>query len=882
MSSSGRERPAGGSLAGSQLGSYELVSLLGSGGMGEVYRARDTRLGREVAVKVLPAEFSEDRRRLQRFEREARAVSALNHPAIVTVYEIGSSDSLSYIAMELVEGKTLRSLLSSGPLPSRKLLEIAIPVAEGLARAHGAGIVHRDLKPENIMVSKDGFVKILDFGLAKWTAFEGGAALEDPTLSAATEPGVVLGTVGYMSPEQAGGRSLDFRSDQFSFGSLLYEMATGKRAFRKDTAVDTLSAILHEEPKPVGELNPTAPLPLRWIVERCLAKDPRDRYASTADLARDLSSLREHISDLSSGAPVLVAERARRLRTRSALTVLVALAALSAMYVLGTRRAHKTSPPRFRQLTSQSAAISTARFTPDGRTIVYSAQWEGKRPELFETRLDHPESRSLGLPAAQILSISRSGYMAILLLTPSSMALRSLDRFFPSLLGTLAQVPLAGGAPRELLDGVFDADWAPNGKDLAVVRYAGGKFRLEFPVGTLLHEHRRVLWYPRVSPRGDHVSFLDASRNLLLSDLAGHVKATGVIGWQPVWSPVTGELMYRSWRVGGATELRAISADGKNRLVTTLAGDFALHDISPSGQILLGQVIDRSEIFASVPGETRDLRLYDNAAVQDVSASGDMLTFASRSPLDEQPTAYLGRADGSPAKRLGSLGGRTGARLSPDGKFVMGQNSPNGLIVLDPERTSLLLVPTGAGQPLAISTRGLSNPRALGFSPDGKKIYFAGDERGHGVRVWVQDLAGGNRRPISPEGIHWPTLSDDRRFIVTFGEGGDWNLYPTEGGEMRKVVGLAPGEEPIQWTSDGKSLYVRGADEPRPGDRLISARVYRLDPWNGHRQLWKEILPISTSTGGAIGTIRFAANGKICFYNHDRSSSELFLVDGLR
>ncbi len=280
---------------GTRLGPYEILAPLGAGGMGEVYRARDTRLAREVAIKVLPEALSSDPGRLKRFEKEAKSASALNHPNIVTIHDIGTESGVSYIAMELVDGTTLRELLASGPLPIKKLLQIAPQIAEGLARAHEAGIVHRDLKPENVMVKKDGLVKILDFGLAKLSSTGSGSdeGSQLPTMTG-TQPGVVVGTVSYMSPEQASGQIVDFRSDQFSLGSMLYEMATGKRAFRKKTAIDTLAAILNEEPEPIASIAPQTPAPLRWIVERCLAKEPRQRYASTEDLARDLASVRDH------------------------------------------------------------------------------------------------------------------------------------------------------------------------------------------------------------------------------------------------------------------------------------------------------------------------------------------------------------------------------------------------------------------------------------------------------------------------------------------------------------------------------------------------------------------------------------------------------------
>lgn len=282
---------------GTKLGSYEIVAPLGAGGMGEVYRARDARLQRTVAIKILPAEFSTDRDRLQRFEREARSTSALNHPNIVTIYELGLDGSTHYMAMELVEGKTLRALLDEGLLPIRRAIEFAAQIADGLAKAHEAGIAHRDLKPGNLMVSHDGFVKILDFGLAK-IAPTGGELTEMRTLSGSpTEPGLLLGTLQYMSPEQASGSRVDIRSDQFSFGLVLYEMITGTRAFQKGTVAATMVAILQEQAEPIATLNPEAPAPLCWAIERCLAKEPDKRYVSTRDLARELATIRDRFSE---------------------------------------------------------------------------------------------------------------------------------------------------------------------------------------------------------------------------------------------------------------------------------------------------------------------------------------------------------------------------------------------------------------------------------------------------------------------------------------------------------------------------------------------------------------------------------------------------------
>ena len=294
--------------AGSRLGPYEILSPLGAGGMGEVYRARDGRLGRDVAIKVLPEAVAGDLKRLHRFEQEARAASALNHPNIVTIYDVGRTETVSCIAMELVEGSSLRQVLAAGDLPTKKTLSIGTQIAEGLAKAHAAGIVHRDLKPENVMVTSEGLVKILDFGLAK-LAPELPEGSQLATATQQTEAGVVLGTIAYMSPEQATGRAVDYRSDQFALGAILYEMSCGLRPFGGRTSIETLSAILKEDPAPLSTVNPGVPEPLEWIVRRCLSKEPDERYQSTRDLARDLANLR----DRSAGASVVPIAPRRRL-----------------------------------------------------------------------------------------------------------------------------------------------------------------------------------------------------------------------------------------------------------------------------------------------------------------------------------------------------------------------------------------------------------------------------------------------------------------------------------------------------------------------------------------------------------------------------------------
>jgi serine/threonine protein kinase len=863
--------------AGTRLGPYEVLAILGSGGMGEVYRARDTRLEREVAIKILPSRISSDLARLERFEREARSASALNHPNIVTIHEVGQSESTPFIVMELVEGKSLRDVLNAGPLPLRKLLSVAAQIADGLAKAHASRIVHRDLKPENVMVTSDGFVKILDFGLAKLTGSEFDKDRQADFANTVTEPDVVMGTSGYMSPEQAAGRRVEFESDQFSFGLILYEMVTGKRAFERPSRPETLAAIIREEPEPIDAGNPRAPAQLRWIVERCLAKAPKDRYAATVDLARDLAILRDHSSDLSSGVALPAESPRRRPRWGAIALAALTLAALAGLYLLGHRAGRsQSSAPRFRQLTFGGAGISSARFAPDGQTIVYAAQWEGKPSELFMTRVDSPGARSLGLSGADIKSISSSGEMALVLAPPFGPTLRTphsdvMGREGGSPDGTLAQAPLSGGAPRELLEDVGAADWSPDGKSLAVMRvFAAIGGRLEFPPGNVLFQGNFVAGKRiSISPAGDRVAF-SLRGELHVTEPGGGVRNLRERALEFEWSRATNEIWFNSV-AGGATDLFAIFPGRPKRRVTTLPGDFALHDISPDGRVLLGRISESSEIFGEFPGEARPRNLshLDRSVLVALAPIGDTLLFNDMGQSGQRGF-YLRRTDSSPPKRLAD--GYAWA-LSPDGKLVLSSSQPG------PEA---FLVPTGPGQSSRLEIPGLTRGGEMGFFPDSRRVWFLAVEQGQaGRRAWVKDLAGGKPRPISPPGVSLPVLAGDGRFLCAVAPDGDRYLYSTETGESRRVAGLLPGERPTQWTADGKLLYVRSEVEPGPGEPAIT-RVHRLDPWTGRRDLWKEIRPVNPLTGGAIGRIVFSADGKVCVYTHHRFTSELFLVEGLK
>jgi Tol biopolymer transport system component len=855
---------------GSRLGPYEILSPLGAGGMGEVWRARDPRLGREVAIKVLPEELSSDRERLKRFEREARSASALNHPNIVTIHEIGDEDGRFFLVMEHIEGQTLRELILEGPLPPRRLLSIACQIADGLGRAHESGIVHRDLKPENVMVTKDGLVKILDFGLAKLAPQETQAAslTETPTVSAGTAAGVVLGTVGYMSPEQASGKALDYRSDQFSFGAILYEMATGRRAFLGNTPVETLSAIIRDEPEPVGSVNPRVPAPLRWTIERCLAKNPEDRYVSTRDLARDLASVRDHLSEATTaGEPIPAPSRPRRLlRPVAGIALLLAIAA--AAFFLGARAGRKPIPS-FQRLTFRRGHIWTARFAPDGKTLVYGAAWDGKPVQLFSTRPGSPESIPFALPGADVLAISSSGELAL------SLGRHFIDFWEAS--GTLARVALSGNAPREIAENVLGADWAPNGADLAVVHVVGPRMRLEYPLGNSLYETAGWIGNPRVSRAGDLVAFVDHplrgddTGSLVLIDRAGKKKVLSG-PWPSVqgiaWSPDGKEIWFTAAQASMVRGLQSVTLSGRARQIANSVG--TLHDLSPDGRALIGRDVVRTRMLGFFPGETRerDLSWLDSTIAADLSSDGTTLLIAEEGEGGGGVgVVYLRKADGSPPVRLGE---GYALALSPDKKWAV--TAPINF-------SELLLVPTGTGQARKLERGGIETYDAARFLPDSKRILFTGKECGHRARLYIQDPDAGGPRPITPEGagsaFRGNVVSPDGRFVTGAGPGQGFFLYPVEGGAPIPIPGLEEGEVPIQWTSDRRSLYVY-----RPVQEV--ARISLLDLSSGRRTFWKELKPFDAAGSSMILNVVMTPDAKSYVYSYGQILSDLYLVEGLK
>ncbi|HET7437678.1 MAG TPA: protein kinase, partial [Thermoanaerobaculia bacterium] len=631
----------------SMLGPYRIAGILGEGGMGAVYRAKDTRLGRDVAIKVLTGLTLSDKERLIRFEQEARATGMLNHPNLLTIYDVGHAQGTPFLVSELLEGQTLRERLTRGPLPPRRAVDAAVQMAQGLAAAHEKGVVHRDLKPDNIFLTRDGRVKILDFGIAKLTARSGA---DGPSFEmAATEPGMVLGTVGYMSPEQVRGEPVDHRSDLFSFGTILFEMLTGNRAFKHDSAIETLGAILKEEPPDVSELLPGVPAALDRIVRRCLEKDREQRFQSARDLAFAFETLtmtpgtltntarpsapmhsgaqapqtqpprtQTHVPTVATpsvGTPAVPTSHPTQTRTRTmiapvakpkrrvsplllALLYLVSIAgAAFAAWKWATRDRGEAPEVQFTRMTFRRGDVRGARFAPDGDTIVYSAAWDGQPSEIFVASRRAPEARPLGVPDAEVLAVSKSAELAILL---------HRDRL--TSLGTLARVPLAGGMPREVANDVLQADWAADGQ-LAIIRAHGDKYRLEYPIGTVRYETAHYIRDVRVSPDGARIAFLEPVRgeyDLVVAERNAQPQAIAR-GWSRgatglAWSPDGQSLWLTGTNSAAPPSLYAVTLTGDTRLVSRLTGSMKLFDISAENRVLLSNGTWRAALLVGAAG----------------------------------------------------------------------------------------------------------------------------------------------------------------------------------------------------------------------------------------------------------------------------------------
>lgn len=855
-------------MIGKSLRSYRIEAKLGAGGMGVVYKAVDSRLGRTAAIKILSTSaMSAERER--RFVQEAKAASSLNHPNIVTIYDIDTQDvdgkPMQYIAMEYVAGETLDQLIGKKGLRIRDVLKYAIQIADALAAAHAAGIVHRDLKPSNVIVTPQGVVKILDFGLAKLTeAGEADAYAE--TMhgegSPLTEEGTILGTVAYMSPEQADGKTVDSRSDVFSFGSVVYEMATGHRAFSGGSKLSSLSAVLFKDPQPASQTVADIPPELDRIIGRCLKKDPERRWQTMADVKVALEELRDELdsSNFAHAIPSPVVGRTSRARVWTGLGVLAGVLLGVALH-LSYQRAYSrpAEPPSFQRLTFRRGDVTSAKFAP-GETVVYSAEWDGAPSTLFSAQPGNREARALALPSARVLAISPSGEMAILLGGED--------------VGTLARVPFGGGSPRQVLEGVSGADWGPDGDSLAVVRAVGGKFRLEYPIGTVLYEtEKRPPMMPRVSTDGKLVAFFDFDVEVGDYSLcivgSSHPRQVLSHGWRAIgalnWSPDDREVWFSGGQLGGDPALFAVTLSGVRRLVTQTGGIIVMQDVARDGRVLLSTVNSRLGILYLPPkgGPERDLAWLDSSLIYELSNDAQSLVFVELSNGQGRNSAiYLRKTDGSPAVQLG-YGNRPA--LSPDGKWV-------ACIHHELERSRLMLLPTGPGESQFAKIDGMHFDGVEWF-PDNKRILFTGNETGHQTRSWIYDLETNKTSPVTPEGTRGMRVSPDSQWFVTL-DPHKLLLSPVGGGNSKTVIDLQAGESVVRWSGDGRYLFLQQRDPAGIKISRLEIATHRKEPW----------LVVKVPEPGAqfFGPLALSADGKACAATFQRDLANLFLVRGLK
>jgi predicted Ser/Thr protein kinase/WD40 repeat protein len=842
--------------AGSRIGPYEVLSLLGRGGMGEVYRAHDHRLRREVAVKVLHSGADQARR----IEQEARAASALNHPGIVAVYDVGQHEGRPYLVTEYVEGQTLLELVRAGIGPSRAL-DVARQVAHALAAAHDRGIVHRDLKPANVVVDRDGRARILDFGLARPDApplLSSEATAHAPSSTGPlTLDGALRGTLGYAAPEQVRGRRVDARTDIFAFGVVLYEMLGGRPPFLRDSTVQTLLSTVEDD---VPELAGAPPELLR-VARRCLEKDPERRFQSARDLAF-------HLDALAAGTTaVLLPPPRRRTLPRAVLPVALALAALAAAYLLGRR----TPPPEvsYQQLTFRRGTIYQARFDPQGQTVVYSAGWEGQPAAMYASRPDAVESRLLDPPNGSVHAISSRGEMAVLLLEG-----RAFSR------GRLARIPLLGGPARPVLDDVEWADFAPDGEAMAVVRLVGGRRRLEFPIGEVVHETGGWISHPRVTPDGRAVALIDHpspgdNRGSVLLVQKGREPRTLAGPFKAVFGLAVNRARDEVWFTASQREamrvLYAVTRDGELRDVLRVPLRLTLQDVSADGKRVLvtGDSLRRSTFGGRPDARERDLTWLDYTNAKDLSADGRTLLFSEDGEGGGSGYAvYLRPMDGGPAVRLGA--GKAMA-LSPDGSLVL-----TSLVDETPQRLHAL--PTGVGSASTLPAGPIARYDWAIFMPGGRRIVVAGAEATGPARLYVQDLPGGAPRAVGGDGIAaaYGGLAADPGGRVVAGVGADRRvrIYPLDGSAPSLVAGTGPSDIPVRFSADGGGLYVYASG-------TLPTSVDLVDLKTGERRPTLELMPADPSGVLGITRVRLAADGRTYAYSFSRILSDLFLVDGL-
>jgi eukaryotic-like serine/threonine-protein kinase len=861
-------------VPGTRLGPYEVLAPLGAGAMGEVYRARDTRLDRFVAIKVLTPHEAEGHHRLDRLEREARAISRVNHRNICALHDVGRQNGHAFLVMEYLEGETLARRLEIGAVPLARALVYAAEIADALDAAHRCGVVHRDLKPSNIMLTPAG-VKVLDFGLAKLrdAALDPEAAEAARTATAVqTEAGTILGTYPYMSPEQVEGREVDARSDIFALGVVLYETIDGRRPFEGSSHAALAVAILTHDPPGIATRCAAASPLVERIVAKCLAKNPDERWQSASDVASELRWATNEQPHTASTVAEAVTHRGgvrRWLAATTALGVVAGALGLWALVARGVVRAPSAVAPRFIPVTFRAGSVNSARFAPDGETVVYTASWQGQPYTLYMTRRGSPESRSLNVQDARLLGISSSGDLAFLRSDHQSLGWAP---YRSRIVGTLARVSLTGGAPRELLDDVFAADWNPVNAELAVahrVSGSGAVSTIEFPLGKPIYRSETAPTWMRIAPQGDRLAIVEGG-SVAVIDRSGArtvLSKDWDVAGSLAWSPDGREVWFSAGGSGTSDPtLHAVSLSGRERpLFHADPGFLAILDVFRDGRALMARHTARFT-FTCLPPDSareRDLGWFDLSAPEALSADGRTVVFGEA--VSGLQSAYLRKTDGSDAVRLGD---GYPEDLAPDGKSVL-----VGLRRVGAMRWTIL--PTGAGPPLSPVPAPFEQLGEANFLPDGRRFVFTAWEKGRPMRVYVQNVQGGSPRAISPEGVFSDGVSTpDGQFVVGSIDG-KHALYPVAGGAPRPLPSLTAADTPLQWSSDGRHVYARSRDSWPPV-------VNRIDLHSGDRQIWKTLVPADAAGLDSIFRILITPDGKYYCYDHLHFLSNLYIVEGLR
>ena len=851
---------------GARFGRYEILSAVGSGGMGEVYRARDAQLGREVAIKVLPEAFAADRDRRARFEREAQTVASLSHPNIVAVYDSGNQDGHLFVVMELLTGETLREQLKPGALAPRKAIDLAVQLARGLAAAHDKGLVHRDLKPENVFVLPDGHVKILDFGLARLFTPDSSGLTQT---AAVTDPGMVMGTVGYMAPEQVRGQGVDARTDLFALGAVLYEALSGQRAFQRETAAETMTAILKEDPPDFASARTDISPALDRIVRHALEKNPVERFQSARDVAFALGSLS------GSGTAAQVPSAAP---TRPWRKVVGAIVAAMILIGLGSWIAGmlgpKASTLEFTARTFDASFVYAARFLPDGETIVYSSRMGGASPQLFELRGNTVAPKMIGPSNTMLLAVSKRGELAVLTGPRFINATRAV--------GVLSRMTF-GEEPRAVLDGVIEADWSPDGDGFAIVRRVDGFDLLEYPIGNVLYKTPGSISDLRVSPDGKRVLFMDhevATDDRGWVRIADGTTITTVDGEFPTesgvsWTPDGKQVLFSAGiedQISKVWIADAPSAGGSpsmRREAMPVPGSMLVLDIATDGTMLAVTDPRRYMVGAKLKDmkAEQDYSWLDMSWGASLSADGSLLLFSD---------GHGGVGYSTVIRRIGDGASTSISRLGPGSSLSI---SPNGRYALSVDLSSapqkLIVYPTGPGNAVTLPSGAIAkyeSDEPAPWFPDSKTFLVVGSEPGKRSRMYKQSVDGGLPVPFLSDNVRVALVAPDGETVVGLESDLKWRRYTVDGRAAADMRGLFPNDFPVGWTTDDRAVIVATLQPP--------VRLDRIELATGLRTPIRDVRPPGLDSRRV--TIRTASeDGEQYAYSGAKRERTLYLVKGV-